>query len=63
MDIDFNERTNLADRHPKKLKELKAQFDKEAEKYNVYPLTPSWFPASKFLQITDSRDLPESDRQ
>jgi arylsulfatase len=59
METDFNERTNLAAKYPKKLEELKVQFEKEAKKYNVYPLRQSWFPASKYLQISDSRDLPD----
>jgi len=35
---DFSESTNVADQHPEKLEELKAMFDEEAWKYNVYPL-------------------------
>lgn len=35
---DFNERFDLADKHPDKLKELQDAFDAEADKYNVYPL-------------------------
>jgi arylsulfatase len=35
---DFSESTNLADRYPEKLEELKKIFDEEAWKYNVYPL-------------------------
>lgn len=35
---DFNERNDLATKNPEKLKELKALFDSEANKYNVYPL-------------------------
>jgi arylsulfatase len=35
---DFSESTNLADQYPEKLEELKAMFDEEAWKYNVYPL-------------------------
>ena len=35
---DFNERLNLADKFPEKLKELQDLFDSEAWKYNVYPL-------------------------
>jgi len=38
VDEDFSESTNLADKHPEKLEELKAMFDEEAWKYNVYPL-------------------------
>jgi hypothetical protein len=35
---DFSESTDLAARHPEKLKELQELFDKEAVKNNVYPL-------------------------
>jgi arylsulfatase len=35
---DFSESTNVADQYPEKLEELKAMFDEEAWKYNVYPL-------------------------
>jgi len=35
---DFSESTDLADKHPEKLEELKAIFEEEAWKYNVYPL-------------------------
>ena len=35
---DFNERVNLAKKYPEKLKELKALFDADAAKYNIYPL-------------------------
>ncbi|MDB5258008.1 MAG: sulfatase [Chitinophagaceae bacterium] len=35
---DFNERINLANKHPDKVKELQGVFDEEAKKYNVYPL-------------------------
>lgn len=35
---DFNERLDLADKYPDKLRELQALFDSEAEKYNVFPL-------------------------
>ncbi|MBW2491454.1 MAG: sulfatase-like hydrolase/transferase, partial [Deltaproteobacteria bacterium] len=35
---DFSESTNLAKKHPEKLKELVEIFDEEAWKYNVYPL-------------------------
>jgi arylsulfatase len=37
-DEDFSESTNLADKHPDKLEELKKIFEEEAWKYNVYPL-------------------------
>src|SRR5258708_33919304 len=35
---DFSEAENLAARNPAKLKELQGVFDREAKKYNVYPL-------------------------
>lgn len=35
---DFNERIDVAAKHPDKLKELQSLFDVEATKYNVYPL-------------------------
>jgi arylsulfatase len=35
---DFSESTDLADKYPKKLEELKRIFEEEAWKYNVYPL-------------------------
>ncbi len=38
LNDDFNERVNLASKYPEKLKEMKAVFDQEAKKYNVYPL-------------------------
>ena len=56
MKHDFNERVNVAGKYPQKVKELRAVFEKEAQKYHVYPLHDSWFPPSKFLQISDSRD-------
>lgn len=38
---DFSAAENLATRNPDKLKELQAVFDREAKKYNVYPLDAS----------------------
>ena len=38
LEEDFSQSRNIADRHPGKLKELKALFDREARKYNVYPI-------------------------
>jgi arylsulfatase A-like enzyme len=37
LDEDFNERNDLAKKNPAKLAELKALFDAEAKKYNIYP--------------------------
>ena len=39
---DFSQSSDLADKHPVKLKELQAAFDVEAKKYNVYPLDSSF---------------------
>jgi arylsulfatase A-like enzyme len=38
MTTDFGHATDLAAEHPEKLAELQALFDREARKYNVYPL-------------------------
>ncbi|MEI6948386.1 arylsulfatase [Paraflavisolibacter sp. H34] len=38
LDEDWTETTDLAAQNPQKLEELKALFDSEAKKYNVYPL-------------------------
>ena len=35
---DFNERNDLAKKNPQKLAELKALFDTDAKKYNLYPM-------------------------
>jgi len=37
LNDDFNERFNLADKYPEKLKELKTLFDQRAEQYKLYP--------------------------
>jgi len=39
---DFAQANNLAVQNPTKLKELQAAFDREAKKYNVYPLDASF---------------------
>ncbi|HEX8548960.1 MAG TPA: sulfatase-like hydrolase/transferase [Cytophagaceae bacterium] len=46
---DFNELNNLASKNPEKLKELKALFDADAAKYNIYPLLDVEF-SSKLLK-------------
>ncbi len=38
LNEDFNERIDLAKSNPEKLNELKALFDVQAKKYNIYPL-------------------------
>ncbi|MGI9284583.1 MAG: arylsulfatase [Pseudomonadales bacterium] len=45
---DFSLSTNLAAKHPEKLKELQALFDIEARKYNVYPMADN---ARDFLKV------------
>jgi arylsulfatase A-like enzyme len=40
VDEDFNERVDLAAKHPQKLAELQQLFDQEAVRNNVYPLAP-----------------------
>ena len=44
LNEDFNERNNLAEKNPEKLKELQDSFDAEAWKYNVYPLKDGTVP-------------------
>jgi hypothetical protein len=46
---DFNELNDLADKHPEKVKELAEVFDKEAWKYNVYPLKDKWETANQSI--------------
>ena len=43
MRSDFGHATDLAAKHPEKLKELQALFDREARKYNVYPMVNNAF--------------------
>ena len=38
LNTDFNERINVAAKYPQKLNELKALFDDQAKKNNIYPL-------------------------
>jgi len=42
IDADFSQANNLVAKYPEKLKELRAAFDVEAKKYNVYPLDSSF---------------------
>ncbi|WP_133989759.1 arylsulfatase [Dinghuibacter silviterrae] len=37
LDEDFNEQVDLASKYPEKLAELKAQFETDAKRYNIYP--------------------------
>ena len=43
MRTDFGHANDLAAKHPEKLKELQALFDREARKYNVYPMADNIF--------------------
>lgn len=43
MRNDFGHHTDLAATHPDKLREMQALFDREARKYNVYPMANSAF--------------------
>jgi arylsulfatase A-like enzyme len=61
MRHDFNEHFNLASKYPEKVKQLRIWFEIEAQKYHVYPLHDSWFPANRYLQISDSRDKEAQD--
>jgi arylsulfatase len=40
VDVDYSEAHDLAAKYPEKLKELQAEFDKEARRNDVYPMTP-----------------------
>lgn len=41
LDSDFSQTANVADQHPDKVKELKAKFIAEAQKYQVFPMDAS----------------------
>jgi arylsulfatase len=45
LDEDYSQSKNLADKFPKKLAEMKALFDKEATKNNVFPIGASMYTA------------------
>jgi arylsulfatase len=51
LNEDFNERINLAAKYPEKLQELKALFDEDAAKYNIYPLIDIEYSAERFKTI------------
>ncbi len=48
---DFSETSNLAEKYPEKLAELKKIWEKEAKKYGVYPM--SFVDSSAFLHIPE----------
>jgi arylsulfatase A-like enzyme len=56
VDKDFSQANNLASQNPAKLKELQRVFDREAKKYNVYPLD------SSFAERADVRIRPSLTR-
>jgi len=47
---DFNEQHDLAKKYPAKLKELKALFDADAAKYNIYPLLDFEYAAERYKE-------------
>lgn len=59
---DFNERFNLAKKHPEKLAELRALFDEQARKYDLYPLI-TWDDIGKIHRTKDSGTLEEELRK
>ena len=61
MRHDFNERVNLAGKYPERLRAMRVVFEREAKKYHLYPLHDSWFPANRYLQISDSREKEDLD--
>lgn len=50
LNEDFNERVNLASKYPEKLKELKALFDEDAKKYNIYPLIDAEYVVKRAIE-------------
>ncbi|MCY4040876.1 MAG: sulfatase-like hydrolase/transferase [Gammaproteobacteria bacterium] len=58
VNTDFNERINLAASHQEKLEEMKALFQREAHRNQVYPLMPDSFAAlaKKHREWLRSRD-------
>lgn len=58
VEEDFAENNNLANKYPKKLKQLQKQWDKEAWKYGVYPLYDDMLTR---LKVAFSRYAPEGD--
>ncbi|WP_336980771.1 arylsulfatase [Altererythrobacter fulvus] len=62
VDEDFNERFDLAKKHPEKLAELKALFEQQAQKYDLYPLI-TWDDIGKIHRSPDSGTLEEELRK
>ncbi|WP_223635501.1 arylsulfatase [Planococcus sp. 4-30] len=55
MENDFTELTNVAEKHPKKVKELVKLWEKEAKANNVYPLTDHFLNALANLPADNLR--------
>ena len=55
LNDDYNDRNNLAEKNPEKLKELKDLFDAEAYRYNVYPLKDGSEPPSYNPSVYDGK--------
>lgn len=62
LNEDFNERIDLAKKNPQKLAELRALFDQEARKYNLYPLI-TWDDIGKIHRGPNSGTLEEELRR
>lgn len=57
LNEDFNERIDLAKKNPKKLEELKALFEEQAKKYNIYPYI-TWDDVLKRRQPQPAQQQP-----
>ena len=62
LNEDFNERVNLARKYPQKVAELKALFEQQAQKYNLYPLI-TWDDIGKIHRSENSGTLEEELRK
>ncbi len=58
---DFNELNDLVQKNPEKLKELKALYDAEAAKYNVYPLIDREYYFKNIYKPAQAATAPEKD--
>ncbi len=62
LNDDFNERINLAKKYPEKVAELRALFDEQARKYDLYPLI-TWDDIGKIHRSPNSGTLEEELRK
>lgn len=62
LNEDFNERFNVAKKHPEKVAELRALFDEQAKKYDLYPLI-TWDDIGKIHRSPGSGTLEEELRK